>query len=421
MTEVSPPEMQGILNAKVRGRWITLISLTTLGLYVGYCGPALVLLPNQAQAIAGTAHDIMALGWVTALGSVVAMITQPVVGALSDRTTSRLGRRHPWILGGAVIAALALALLAWQHTIAGMIVCWSLAQAGLNALESALTASVPDQVPIRQRGFASGWISLQQTLGAVVAVVLVSLVVIGNGGYTLIALIVLASATPFVFFTQSVRLTRENRSPFAWRNSIRSLPVNPRRHPDFAWAWVTRFLVMLGNQMAISYLLYFLRDKIRFQQLYPKYTAEDGLLLLVVIYTAGVVSSAVISGRISDRSGRRKPVVAFSGLTMAVTSATLALWPTWWAAVGCALFLGLGFGAYLAVDIALVTQVLPSAAGYAKDLGIINIATAGAQVLAPAIAAFIVSSLGGYPALYLSMAVIVGLGSVFIWKVRSVP
>jgi MFS family permease len=83
--------------------------------------------------------------------------------------------------------------------------------------------------------------------------------------------------------------------------------------------------------------------------------------------------------------------------------------------------MGLGFGVYLSVDAALVTQVLPSAAGRAKDLGLINIANSGPQVLAPAIAAPLVSELGGYRALYLSVAVITVLGSLFVRRIRSVP
>lgn len=407
--------------AKVPARWIALISLANLGLFVGIYGPLQVMLPNQVQAIAGSAHKVAELGWVTGLGAAVAMIAQPVVGALSDRTTSRLGRRHPWTLYGALVAAAALAVLAGQHTIAGVIICWCLAQAGLNAMHASLTAGVPDQVPVRQRGTASGWISLQQTFGVVVAVALVSLLLTGNGGYVLVAVLLLVFGAPFVLFTRSSPLSREDRPPFSWREFARSFWVSPRRHPDFAWAWATRFAVQLGDSMAILYLLYFLRDKIHYSRLFPGHTAEDGLLILVVAYTIGVLVSAVAGGMISDRSGRRKPLVTVSGLVMAVPAIILAIWPTWPVTVVCAVLLGIGFGAYLSVDLALVTQVLPSKAGYAKDLGIINIANSGPQVLAPAIAAPIVSSLGGYPALYVSVAVIVILGSLFVWKVRSVP
>jgi MFS family permease len=232
-SDVAPGPLAGPVT-KVRARWIALISLANLGLFVGYYGPLEVLLPNQVQDIAGSKHKVAELGWVTGAGAAAAMIAQPVVGALSDRAVSRFGRRHPWTVCGALAAAAALALLAGQHTIAGVIICWCVAQAGLNAMQASLTAAVPDHVPVRQRGLASGWISLQQTFGVVVAVALVSLLVTGNGGYVLVAVLVAAFAAPFVLFTRSAALARERRPPFAWREFARSFWVSPRRYPDFA-------------------------------------------------------------------------------------------------------------------------------------------------------------------------------------------
>ena len=173
--------------------------------------------------------------------------------------------------------------------------------------------------------------------------------------------------------------------------------------------------------MTLLYLLYFLRDRLHYSRLFPGHRAEDGLVVLILVYLGGVVVTAVASGVISDRTGRRKLPVTISGLVMAAAAVLLALWPRWPVVIAAAAIMGLGFGVYLSVDAALVTQVLPSAAGRAKDLGLINIANTGPQVLAPAIAAPLVSGLGGYPALYLSVAVITAGGSVFVRRIRSVP
>jgi len=425
MTEVPTASSADVLAAepvrRVGRRWIAFIALANLGLYLGYFGPITVLLPNQVQAIAGPAHKVAVLGWVTGIGAAVAMISNPVAGALSDRTTSRFGRRHPWTVCGALAGAAALVLLAGQSTIAGVIIAWCLAQAGLNAMQASVTAGVPDHVPVAQRGLVSGWIGLPQTVGVVLAVVLVTVVVTGNAGYVLTAAVVVACVLPFALTTPDPPLPRSARPPFAWRAFARSFWVSPRRHPDFAWAWLTRFAVNLGNAMALLYLLYFLRDKIHYSQLFPGQKAEDGLLVLILIYTVAVVLTAVTGGVVSDRTGRRKLPVTVSGLVMAMPAVMLALWPSWPVAIAAAAIMGLGFGVYLSVDQALVTQVLPSAAARAKDLGIINIANSGPQVLAPAIAAPLVSQLGGYPTLFLSVAVITVLGSAFVWKIRSVP
>jgi MFS family permease len=267
----------------------------------------------------------------------------------------------------------------------------------------------------------SGWIGLPQSVGVLLAVVLVTDVVAGNGGYVLLAGCVLACALPFAVRTPDHRLARRDRPPFDWRAFARSFWLSPRRYPDFAWAWLTRFAVNLGNAMTLLYLLYFLRDRIHYSRLFPGHKAEDGLVVLILLYLAGVVITAVAGGVLSDRVGRRKLPVTVAGLVMAVAAILLALWPSWPAAMAAAAVMGLGFGVYLSVDAALVTQVLPSAAGRAKDLGLINIANSGPQVLAPAIAAPLVSRLGGYPSLYLTIAVVTVLGALFVQRIRSVP
>lgn len=405
---------------RVGRRWIALIALANLGLYLAYLGPISVLLPNQVEAIVGSGHKVAVLGWVTGLGAAVAMIANPVAGALSDRTTGRFGRRRPWLAGGVLAGALALLLLAGQHTLAGVIAGWCLAQAGLNALQASLSAAVPDHVPVAQRGAVSGWIGLPQSVGVLLAVVLVAVVVTGNAGYVLLAVCVVACVLPFTLGTPDPAVPAGGRPPWSWPDFARSFWLSPRRYPDFAWAWLTRFAVNLGNGMTLLYLLYFLRDRLHYSQLFPGHKAEDGLIILILVYLAGVVLTAVAGGVISDRTGRRKLPVTVAGLVMAAAAVILAFWPTWPGAIAAAALAGLGFGVYLSVDAALVTQVLPSAAGRAKDLGLINIANSGPQVLAPAIAAPLVSQLGGYTSLYLTVAVVVVAGSVLVQRIRSV-
>ncbi|WP_239137044.1 MFS transporter [Sphaerisporangium rufum] len=407
--------------ARVRPRWIALISLANLALWMGYFGPLQVLLPQQVAAI-DPAGKSAALAWVTGAGAAVALVFNPIAGALSDRTAGRFGRRHPWTLGGAVAGGLGLAVLATQSSIIGVLAGWCLAQAGLNAMQAALTAGVPDHVPVRQRGEVSGWIGVPQSLGVVAAVVLVTAVVTGNAaGYLLIGALVPLLALPFVLATADPPLPAAHRPPFARRAFLRGFWISPRAHPDFAWAWLTRFLMQLGNAIALLYLLYFLTDAVRYEQVFPGEKAEAGLLTLILIYTATVVVTAVVAGVVSDRLGRRRALVTFSGVVAAVPAVMLAFWPSWPVVVAAAVIMGLGFGVYLAVDNALVTQVLPAAAGRAKDLGVINIANSGPQVLGPVIAGPIVTGLGGYPVLYLTAAALSVLGAVLVRRIRSVP
>ena len=85
-----------------------------------------------------------------------------------------------------------------------------------------------------------------------------------------------------------------------------------------------------------------------------------------------------------------------------------------------ALILGLGYGVYLAVDQALITQVLPTAVDRGRDLGVINIANAAPQVLAPVVAAPIVVGAPGYTGLYLLTAVVTILSAILVRNIKSV-
>jgi MFS family permease len=394
----------------VRGKWVSLLVLANLAVWMGFFTPIQVLLPEQLQAI-DPVHKAALLGWVTGAGALAAVVFNPLVGALSDRTSGRFGRRHPWTIGGGLIGALALCALGTQHSLVGITLCWVAAQICFNAMLASLTASVPDRVPVVQRGAVSGWIGMPQVIGVVLGTVLVTVFVTGiRSGYIAVAIAVVLFTLPFPAMTADDPLRRADRPPLA----LRTFWVSPRRHPDFAWAFGTRFLVQLGNALGTLYLLYFLTDKVHYHD------PDTGLLILILIYTAGLVSTTVIAGRMSDRSGRRKPHVIVSGIVMTVAALMLAIWPQWPVVMAAAAILGGGYGIYLAVDAALITQVLPTAGGRAKDLGLINIANSAPQVLAPAIAAPIVSLLGGYPVLYTLTAVVTLLGGVFVYRIKSV-
>lgn len=397
--------------ARVRPRWIALLVLADLAVWMGFFTPIQVLLPNQIQQISPDAKESM-LGLVTGIGAAAAVVVNPLAGALSDRTTARFGRRHVWTLAGAVLAGAALVLLAGQHSIAGVALGWVAAQTCLNTMLATLTAAVPDRVPVEQRGAVSGWVGIPQVLGVVLGVVLVTALVTGTGpGYVALAVLVVLLPLPFVFLTPDDPITRAERPRF----SLAGFWISPRRHPDFAWAWGTRFLVQLGNALGTLYLLYFLQDRVHVAD------PGTGVLVLILVYTLALMATTVFAGRRSDRTGRRRVFVIWSGVVMAVAALLLAFWPTWPVAIVAAAVLGAGYGVYQAVDAALITQVLPEAENRAKDLGVINIANSAPQVLGPALSAPIVVHLGGYPALYVLTAVVTLLGSVFVLRIRSVP
>jgi MFS family permease len=410
----------------VRHGWVTGLSLASLGMWMAAYTPLQILLPIQLQDIAPHGK-IVALAVVTGVGAVASGVATPLAGALSDNTTSRFafgrmaGRRHRWTLGMAVLAALSLVLLSQMRTVLGVAILWVVFCAFQNGEYASLSAAIPDHVPVRQRATVAGWVGMPQALGLVVGTILVVAVFTGQtSGYAVLGVLMAVLVLPFVLLTPDYPLAAEHSRPFSWRELGRSYWISPREYPDFAWAWFTRFLMSLAIAMGTLYLLYFLRDRIHYARLFPGQTAQDGLLILIVIYTAGVVITAVVGGMISDRLGRRKTMVLISGIVIAAAALLLTFVETWTASIGAAAAFGVGFGAYLAVDQALITQVLPAARDRAKDLGVINIALVCPAAIGALIAAPLVS-LGGYPTLFAGTAVVAVLGSVLVWKIKSVP
>jgi MFS family permease len=413
-------------SVHVRPGWIAGLSLASLGMWMASLTPIQVLLPIQLQDI-DNKHKIQALAIVSGVGAVASVIATPLAGALSDRTTHAYGfgglrgRRHRWTLAMAFLAAISMLVLAHQKSVAGVAVLWVLFSAFQNGEYASLSAAIPDHVPVRQRATVAGWVGMPQALGLVVGTVLVVLVLDSHviPGYYAMAILLFLLAIPFVFLTTDHPLEPEHRQPFSWRRLGQAYWISPREYPDFAWAWLTRFLASLAIAMGTLYLLYFLRDKVKLYA-HEHISATNGLLILIVIYTLCVVLTAILGGIVSDRIGKRKMIVTVSGALMGVAALVLTFTETWDAALVAAVLFGVGFGAYLAVDQALITQVLPAAADRAKDLGIINIAIVGPAAIGAAIAGPLVS-FGGYPTLFGATAVVAVLASVFVWKIKSVP
>ncbi|WP_026360022.1 MFS transporter [Amycolatopsis nigrescens] len=409
-----PPGVLSEPTTPVSGSWTARLSLGILGFWVVVSTPIQVLLPLQIERIDPGGKET-ALALVTGLAAVTSILVAPVVGALSDRTTSRLGRRRPWILGGVLLCALALVVQSAQVTVLGVALCWMVAQGAQNSMFAGLNAAVPDRVPVRQRGFVSAFVGLPQPLGLVLGVLLVTQVVTGQtGGYLLLAGLLVVLVLPFVLTTKDDRLLPEQRPPFQWRRFLAGFWISPRRHPDFAWAAVSRLAIQLANSIGTLYLLYFLRDEVELAD------PAGGVFVLTLLYTAGILCTAVVAGRMSDRSGRRKVYVLTSSVVIAVAMLILAVWHSWPAAMVAAAVLGLGYGVYAAIDNALITQVLPEAKDRAKDLGVLNIANTAPQAFAPLIAGGIIATLDSYTVLYLAAAAVALAGALLIRPIRGV-
>jgi MFS family permease len=401
---------------KVGGRWIAAFALAWFGVWMAQLTPVQLLLPAQIQDQLKTddwVQNVMAFGIISGISALCAIVAFPVTGAFSDRTTSRFGRRRPWIAAGALVFALSLLLLGVQSTMVGIGVFWCLALIGFCVLTAALTATISDQVPVDQRGYVSGWLSAPQAVGIIAGILLVTMLSLGTFlGYAAMAVLLLVLVIPFLFIPDAV-LSREQRTPWSLRAMIDSLWISPRRYPDFGWTLLSRVLVNFGNAFGTSLLLYFLEFGLGDKH------AQDDLIVLVLIYMVFVILAALVLGRLSDVLGRRKAFVFLSSTLQALAALILAFVPLFSVAMVAAGLLGLGYGCFLAVDQALATQVLPDPETRGKDLGIMNIATAVPQAAAPLLGALLVF-VAGFTGLFIMGAVFAFAGAVAVSRVKSV-
>jgi MFS family permease len=403
----------------VPGRWIAIFATAWLGVWMAQLTPIQLLLPTQveAQLSGGTWVDaVVAFGIISGIAGVCALIAFPLTGALSDRTTSRFGRRRPWILGGAVLFAVSLLLLGIQSSLVGIGVFWSLALTGFCVLTAALTAMISDQVPVNQRGFVSGWVSAPQAIGTILGLVLVTTLFVGQfAGYAAVAVLLLVLVTPFLLRSPDAVLPPHNLPRLTIASVVQGFWISPRAYPDFGWTLLGRILVNISNALGTTLLLYFIMFGLGREK-----TAEDDLIILTLVYMVFVILASILLGRLSDRLGRRKVFVLVSSALQGVAALLLALVPDYTVALVAAGLLGLGYGCFLSIDQALATQVLPDPHTRGKDLGIMNIATAVPQAFAPLLGAAVVAATGGFVALFLLAALAAILGAAAVLPIKSV-
>ncbi|MCX5441540.1 MFS transporter [Streptomyces sp. NBC_00063] len=402
-----------------------------IALYLLWLGVGSFLLPIQVAQITGT-NDTSALSTASTTGAVLATIGNPVFGQLSDRTRSRFGRRAPWILLCALLGALALVAQAHAASIATLGLSWGVVQFIMNGYQAALTAAMPDRVPAARYGTFSALVGLGVPLGTIAAALIIGGVpgtkfgldgVIGGfggrfagaNGYYLTAAVIVAAALVFVVLSPDRDARDLPREPFSLREFLGGFWVSPRRHPDFGWAFVSRLGVMLGYFIVLTYNLYLLADYIKV----PPQDLLPTVGFLMVVNALCTVAATVLLGPLADKVGRVKPFVFTSGIVAALALSLPMLWPTQGGMLAYNIVGGLAFGAYMAVDMALITKVLPRAADVGKDMGVINIANAGPQILAPTLAGWIVAA-GGYEALFPVAAAVSLVGALGVLRVRGV-
>ncbi|MEU1707584.1 MFS transporter [Streptomyces sp. NPDC005706] len=350
----------------------------------------------------------------TIIGGAAATLANVVFGALSDRTRSRYGRRNPWILGGGLAAAAWVSAMSFVHDFTALVALWLGFQISLNAFLGPLIAVLPDRVRPADLGKISSWVGagqlLAQSLSGVIAGLFLAVPALGLRWVPWI----LAAGAVLVFFLAPDRPNKhEPRGVFFSAALVKCLL--PPRDADFAWALVGRFFALLSLFVVLLYQLYTLTD----------YLGLSTSAAAKVIATGGIVTAVasgtgnVVVGPLSDWLRRRKVIVIAAALLMGAAAVPLAVSPSLWAFYGFAVLGGLGYGAYSAVDQALMAEVLPNEDHRAKDLGILNLANTAPQIAAPLIALAVLPAFG-FPGLFTLAAVSAMAGALCIKLIRRV-
>jgi MFS family permease len=412
-----------------------------------------VILPSEVGRLLGESSAQEAANYpkVVVWGTLVAILVNPMTGALSDYARFKLGRRRPFMIIGTIPNVLALFGLAFADQIGNAIHPWlggssnwavlvTLAvlflvlQFSNNLANAPWSAIIADKVPPDQRGSASGFYGLMTMLGTIAGAVLAGMLLNSNAplevyknelivSYAVIAVVQVVFVAATVLTVHERPLTEPR--PFHLSVLWRLYWISPRKYPDFAWLLLTRLLMLTGIWAVTNFLLFYfqhvLAGDLKSRGISPE-AAVGNYFLPVVMITA--VATTLLAGKFSDRVGRKK-LVYLAGAVMSVVCLLFIFAQSFAGAMIAAAFFGLGWGAYTSVDWALATDVLPPTNEYGKDMGVWTAAGIVPQVLGIIVGGVIISTLGflpnneGFSALFGVVVLFFILGTTFVYQIKG--
>jgi MFS family permease len=410
-------ETQLVELRRVGWGFIALYALALMGTSLLFLAPLLVTLALKVNSLVGIEEAPSSLGLVTGIAALLAMVANPFFGKMSDRTYSPLGMRRPWMIIGLVGGCLGILVVALAPNIPVVLLGWCIAQVMFNAILAAVIAVLPDQVPTTQRGLVSGVLGVCLPIASVTGTFVVQLFT-GNQLAMFLAPCAIGGffVLLFVVVLKDRRLDKADKPPWSLREFASTFYVNPKENPDFAWAFASRFLLVLAYAFLTTFQAYYLLNKIGSAEA----DVPRQIFLGTLVQSALIVAASLISGKLSDLTGRRKIFVLAAAIVYGMAMFVIAIASNFNGfLVGMAIG-GLGFGMYVAVDLALVADVLGDKDN-AKDLGVFNIASALPFSIAPAIAPAVLAIGGGnYGVLYAFAGGCAVVGAVAILPVKRV-
>lgn len=414
-------------DARSPRRALAAIGVAHVALFAFYGGVGLIVQSRISLVDPGGKAGSLAL--VAVASAVCATVANLVGGALSDRTRTSLGRRLPWLLGGALAATGCGVLLPVAGSVLAIGVAACAALAAANLYHAALAATILDWVGRTQRGSVSALVGVASIAGWAIGTQLAAglgdgvagVLVLGAGlvcGVLLFALLAGAGAPQLEHaFAGSGSgagaavgaLTAAERG--GWAATLAAF-----RHRDFAFVFAGRALMAFSYNLVLVYLLYVLQDWISRPQ---GMSAATAVATVVTVSGAAAIATALAVGVLADRWRRYRPFMVAAGAGGALALLVPMLSRGWDAFLVFAVLQGAAIGIYYAVDTALATLVLPSARSVARDLGVLNVASAAPPIVAPFVAGLLVTSVG-YGGLFPVAAAAALLSAASVTGVRGV-
>ncbi|MCJ8014579.1 MFS transporter [Paenibacillus sp. KQZ6P-2] len=397
--------MDGKINS---GPVVTPFKRLTFGIIFGYAcmmialiTPAMLLLSFKMIEISPKNYT-STIGFVAGIGAFFALIGNPIGGAISDRTNVAFGRRRTWIIVGPLIGCACLLWIGIATEIWQVATAWEIAQFFFNCGMAAYTALIPDQVPVEKQGTISGILGLVTPIAVVIGMMLMTFMTDSASmtKWGLLSIIGIIGPIISSFFIKDGKHTVEKvksaHIPFV--KKLSTIYPSPRKYPEFTWAIVSKFLLMMGSSGSV-YLAVMLVNRMGYSQA----GATSGVATLQMISLGAMALTSLVGGTLSDKAKKQKPFLYGSAFIMLIGTLIFAFIQDYSAFIIATVFIGLGAGCFTAVDIALVARILPRKEDSAKDFGLMNVANALPQSIVPTIAPLLLG-IGGWTFFYIALA-----------------
>lgn len=420
--ELNGPDLVAPPLARVSGSYLFWITVANFGASLALMVPLSYSLAVRISQLEPGHEEV--LGYVTGTAQLVYLILSPLLGVWSDRLRSPFGRRTPFIVGGALLGVVAVAFIAVAPNLLLIGVGWVVGLLGWATSGQGIQTLLADRVPEEQRGRASALTGVTTQIAPVIGIGIAYAVVKST-----FLVFVVPAAVGLVLILAFVLIKREGssrgiaaRDAVTVRSLLGSYVFNPRKHPDFGWNWLGRFIFFMGLYFNTTFGTFFYAQRLHI----PVVQVAGIVAAIGIIGVVAATGGAILGGFLSDKLGRRKLFTLIGALLFVAGACVEAFAHNIVQLVVGSVIMQLAIAAFSVVDQAIVFAVLPNRSEAGRYLAVVAFAQKIPSALAPLIAPLIITigAVGAdknYTALYLIGAVFALVGGLIIFtKVKGV-